>query len=117
MEIIKMEQNVDPLTSQVSHNTGAEDLKPLLEEENLLDLHVTRIKEECVDHSYDPTSDMKFEEITIPCNFPMVKCEIEEKPYDVDTVKEEVKPEELVTDEDGIFTESFQRLTTIAVKV
>ncbi|KAJ4425935.1 hypothetical protein ANN_27561 [Periplaneta americana] len=43
----------------------------------LLDLNVTGMKEECVDDSYDHTSEIKFEEILLPNNFPVVKCEVE----------------------------------------
>ncbi|KAJ4425841.1 hypothetical protein ANN_27467 [Periplaneta americana] len=50
----------------------------ILWEENLLDLHVTRIKEECADESCeDHNPEIKFEEIKFPNNFAMVKCEIE----------------------------------------
>ncbi|KAJ4425562.1 hypothetical protein ANN_27757 [Periplaneta americana] len=49
------------------------------QEDKLLDLHVTKIKQECVDESYGHTSEMKFEEIILPNNFPVVKCEAEER--------------------------------------
>ncbi|KAJ4425974.1 hypothetical protein ANN_27600 [Periplaneta americana] len=72
-----------PATTKVMRN----------EEENLLDLHVTRIKEECVDDTYDHNREIKFEEIILPNNFSLVKCEAEEEVCDLDTVKDELKLE------------------------
>ncbi|XP_069672881.1 uncharacterized protein [Periplaneta americana] len=67
MDVIKKEPDINPLQIQPS---DIEDKKPLSEEGNLLNLQVTRIKEECVDESYDHTSEIKFEEIILPDNFP-----------------------------------------------
>ncbi|XP_069673448.1 uncharacterized protein [Periplaneta americana] len=49
----------------------------IAEEGNLLDLNIPKIKEEYVDDSYNHTSKIKFEEIILPNNFPVVKCETE----------------------------------------
>ncbi|KAJ4426022.1 hypothetical protein ANN_27649 [Periplaneta americana] len=70
-------------------------------EVNLLDLHVTGIKTECVDQGYE----LQFEETAVP----MVKCEAEEGTCDVDTVKEELKLE-ITAEEDEFFTESKRQL-------
>ncbi|XP_069697207.1 uncharacterized protein [Periplaneta americana] len=90
MDVIKMELDINPLAM---HSSDTEEKKPLSEEGKLLDLHVTRIKEECVDESYDQNPEIKFEEIILPNNFPMVKCEVEEDLCDFDTVKDELKLE------------------------
>ncbi|KAJ4425946.1 hypothetical protein ANN_27572 [Periplaneta americana] len=74
MDVIKMEPDIHSLPMQSS----AEEKKPLLEEGNLLDLSETRIKEECVDDSYNHTSEIKLEEIILPNNFPVMKCEVED---------------------------------------
>ncbi|KAJ4425663.1 hypothetical protein ANN_27859 [Periplaneta americana] len=66
-----------------------------VKEGNLLNLQVTRIKEECVDESYDHTSEIKYEEIILPDNFP------EGELCDLDTVKDELK-EEVTTEENEI---------------
>ncbi|XP_069670768.1 uncharacterized protein [Periplaneta americana] len=76
MDVIKMEPELDPLATQAD----VEDKKPLLErEDNSLNLHVTGIKEECADHSYDLPSEMKLEESPMSFHSPMVKCET--KPF------------------------------------
>ncbi|KAJ4425674.1 hypothetical protein ANN_27870 [Periplaneta americana] len=73
MAAIKMEPEVDPLAVQPFDDTIKEEEKPAPDEGNLLDLHVTRIKEEYMDDSYNHTSEIKSE----PNNFPVVKCEAE----------------------------------------
>ncbi|KAJ4425934.1 hypothetical protein ANN_27560 [Periplaneta americana] len=74
MDVIKIEPDINPLPMQSS---DTEEMKPLSEEGKSLDLHATRIKEERVAESYDHTSEIKFEEILLPNNFPVVKCEVE----------------------------------------
>ncbi|KAJ4425671.1 hypothetical protein ANN_27867 [Periplaneta americana] len=90
MDVIKMESEVDPLAVQPCDDAIKEEANPSPDEENLLDLHVARIKEECVDDSYDHNPEIKFEEIILPNNFPVVKCEPEEELCDLDTVKDEL---------------------------
>ncbi|XP_069673314.1 zinc finger protein 189-like isoform X2 [Periplaneta americana] len=79
MDFMKTESEVDPLTVQPCDDAGKEEADPSPDEENLLDLNVTKIKEEYVDDSYNHTSKIKFEEIILPNNFPVVKCEAEEE--------------------------------------
>ncbi|KAJ4425820.1 hypothetical protein ANN_27446 [Periplaneta americana] len=47
-------------------------------EGNLSHRQVVNIKTECVDPSYDLTSEIKFEDTPEPVNFRMVKCEVED---------------------------------------
>ncbi|KAJ4425689.1 hypothetical protein ANN_27885 [Periplaneta americana] len=75
MDAIKAEPEVDPLAVQPCDDAIKEEESPSTDEGNLLDLHVTRIKEECVEKSCE----IKFEEITLPNNFPVVKCEAKSK--------------------------------------
>ncbi|XP_069669641.1 uncharacterized protein [Periplaneta americana] len=82
MDVVKAELEVDPLTLETSHDTDEDEKKPILEERNLVDQHVTYIKEEYVDQSHDLTSEIKFEEVLLPVSFPMVKREPEEKQSD-----------------------------------
>ncbi|KAJ4425404.1 hypothetical protein ANN_28019 [Periplaneta americana] len=94
MDVIKSEPKFDPLAVQPCDDTIKEEENPSPDEGNLLDLHVTRIKEECVDDSYeDHNSEIKFDEIILPNNFPIVKCEAEEDLGDLNTVKDERKLE------------------------
>ncbi|XP_069672986.1 zinc finger protein 813-like [Periplaneta americana] len=90
MDVIKMESEVDPLAVQLCDDAIKEEANPSPDEGNMLDLQVTRIKEECVDDSYDHNPEIKFEEIILPNNFPVVKCEPEEELCDLDTVKDEL---------------------------
>ncbi|XP_069680849.1 zinc finger protein 235-like isoform X2 [Periplaneta americana] len=54
------------------------------------DLHVTGVKVECVDPSYDLTSTIKFEETPVPITFSVVKCEAERHSNDTDTIDREL---------------------------
>ncbi|XP_069669364.1 uncharacterized protein [Periplaneta americana] len=90
MDVTNMEPEVDPLAVQMSDNTNVEEKKPLSEEGNLFSEHMIRIKEECVDQSYDITSDMKVEETQMPVNFHFVKCEPQEQSCSLDTVDGEL---------------------------
>ncbi|XP_069669538.1 zinc finger protein 664-like isoform X1 [Periplaneta americana] len=106
MDAIKTEPEVDPLTVQSCDDAVKEETNSSPDEGNLLDLHVTKIKEECVDDSYNHTSEIKFEEIILSNNFPIVKSEAEEELCDLDTVKDELKLE-VTTEENEILTDSF----------
>ncbi|XP_069669821.1 zinc finger protein 239-like isoform X1 [Periplaneta americana] len=98
-----MEPNINPLPMQSS---DTEEKKSSTEEGDLLDLHVTRIKVECVDDSYNHTSEIKFEEIILPNNFPVVKCEAEDESCELDQMEEEVKLK-VTAKEDEVLTKSF----------
>ncbi|KAJ4425945.1 hypothetical protein ANN_27571 [Periplaneta americana] len=103
MDLIKMEPDINPLPMQLS---DTEEKKPLSEQEgNLLDLPVTRIKEECVDDSYNNNPEIKFEEIILPNNFPVMKCEPEEETFVMSPIKEESMLE-VTTEESEVLTES-----------
>ncbi|XP_069697045.1 uncharacterized protein [Periplaneta americana] len=104
MDVTKMESEINPLAIHTSDDTEVPDSKLFSEEGNLLDLHMVRIKEECLDYSYDVTSGMKSEENVEPNSFTMIKCESEEKPCDLDLAKEEVKLE-VMTEEDEVFSD------------
>ncbi|KAJ4425356.1 hypothetical protein ANN_27971 [Periplaneta americana] len=77
MDVIKAEVKVDPLFLETSDETDEDGKTPILEERNLVDQHVTGIKEEYVDQSDDLTSEIKFEEVLVPISFPVVKGEPE----------------------------------------
>ncbi|KAJ4425878.1 hypothetical protein ANN_27504 [Periplaneta americana] len=104
MDVIKMEPEVDPVTIQTSDIADIEGRKPLSEEENLLDLHVTEIKTEYIDHRYDLGSEIAFEESAVPIDFLLVKSEAEENSCELDQVEEEVKLE-IMVEEDEVITE------------
>ncbi|KAJ4425930.1 hypothetical protein ANN_27556 [Periplaneta americana] len=55
------------------------DMSTVYLEGNELDLHMTEIKTECMDHSYDLKSEMTFDESPVPIDFPVVKSEAELK--------------------------------------
>ncbi|KAJ4425905.1 hypothetical protein ANN_27531 [Periplaneta americana] len=103
MDVIKMEPDVDPLAIQTSGNAEAEVKKPLPEDGNLLDLHVTGIKKERTDHWYELKSEMTYEETAEPRDFPVVKSEAEEGSCKLDPM-EEVKLEVSAQD-DEVLTE------------
>ncbi|XP_069669983.1 uncharacterized protein [Periplaneta americana] len=97
MDVIKTEPEVDPLSVQSCDVAVKEEASPSPDEGTLLDL--TRIKEEFVDESYNLTSEIKYEEILFPNNFPVMKCETEEESCDLDAVKNELILE--VTEEEN----------------
>ncbi|XP_069672908.1 uncharacterized protein [Periplaneta americana] len=105
MDVIKKEPESDPLAVQWSDETDIAE-KPLSEERNSLDLHIAGIKTECVDHSYDVTTDFRVEETALPANFVTVECKAEEELCVQDTVKDELKLE-LMPEENEIVTDSF----------
>ncbi|KAJ4425698.1 hypothetical protein ANN_27894 [Periplaneta americana] len=76
MDVIKMEHEIDPLAIERRNNTDIEEQKPLSEERNVLDLQVTGIKTECMDHSYDVKTEMTFDETPVPVHFVVVKSEL-----------------------------------------
>ncbi|KAJ4425665.1 hypothetical protein ANN_27861 [Periplaneta americana] len=104
MDIIKKEPEVDPLAMQWNDETNTAEKKPIPEEGNLLDLHMAGIKAECVDYSYDLTSDIKVEKTPVPTNFVTTICKAEL--HDLDTVKDELKLE-VTAEENEILTDRF----------
>ncbi|XP_069670988.1 gastrula zinc finger protein XlCGF67.1-like isoform X2 [Periplaneta americana] len=105
MDVIKMEPEVDALPIQTSDSADIEGRKLLSEEGNLLDLHVTEIKTEYIDHRYDVGSEIAFEETAVPIDFLLVKSEAEENSCELDQVEKEVKLE-ITVEEDEVITES-----------
>ncbi|XP_069670236.1 uncharacterized protein [Periplaneta americana] len=103
MDVIKMEPGSDPMGIQTSGIADVEEKKPLSEEGNLLDVDVTKIKTECIDHRYDIKSEIVFEESAVPIDFPMLKSEAEEEFCELDQVKE-VKLE-VTAEENEVLTE------------
>ncbi|XP_069671066.1 gastrula zinc finger protein XlCGF17.1-like isoform X8 [Periplaneta americana] len=87
MDVIKIEPGCDPLAAMTSDNSDVQEKKTLSEEGNLLDLDVTKIKTECVDHRYDIKSEIVFEESAVPIDFPMLKSEAEEEFCELNQVK------------------------------
>ncbi|XP_069670673.1 uncharacterized protein [Periplaneta americana] len=75
MDAIKTEPEVDPLSTHT--NDVIEEKKPLTEGMTLLDFDTTWIKKECVDQSYDATSEIKFEETGMSLNPSPIKSEAE----------------------------------------
>ncbi|XP_069671139.1 uncharacterized protein [Periplaneta americana] len=104
-DVIKMEPEVDPLSIQTSDDADIEEKKPLSEEGNLLDFHVTEIKTEFIDHKCDLKSEMTYAEAAVSVDFPMLNSEAENNSCEVDEVKEEVKLEG-TSEENEVLTES-----------
>ncbi|KAJ4425635.1 hypothetical protein ANN_27831 [Periplaneta americana] len=77
----------------------------VLQEGNSLDLHLTEIKTEYMDHSYDLKSEMTFDETRVPIDFPIVKRENEVEARELNEMKEEVKLE-VTAEDDEVLTES-----------
>ncbi|XP_069670965.1 uncharacterized protein [Periplaneta americana] len=80
MDVIKTESEVNPLAMEEEENCkiDVDEKKPLSQEGNSLDLQVTEIKTECLDHGYDENVEMKYEETPLPVNISVMKCEVEE---------------------------------------
>ncbi|KAJ4425873.1 hypothetical protein ANN_27499 [Periplaneta americana] len=76
MDVVKMEPEVDPLAIEIT-NSDMNEQKTLSQVGNVLNLQVTEIKTECMDHSYGLNSEMAFDETPVPINFPVVKSEVE----------------------------------------
>ncbi|XP_069671101.1 oocyte zinc finger protein XlCOF20-like isoform X3 [Periplaneta americana] len=106
MDVIKTEHEFDPLAIETSDNTDMEEKKPESEELNLLNLSTTATKTECNDNSSAVSSEIKFEEILVPNNFPVVKCEDQPEFCELNTRKEELEPE-VTPEENEVSTESF----------
>ncbi|XP_069670417.1 zinc finger protein 714-like [Periplaneta americana] len=83
MDEIKMEPVVDLLGLEPHNTSELKENTTLSEEGNLSHLQVAGIKTECVDHSYDLTSEVKVEDTPEPVSFRMMKCEVEETPQPV----------------------------------
>ncbi|KAJ4425552.1 hypothetical protein ANN_27747, partial [Periplaneta americana] len=79
MDMFKMEREIDCLEMEGCNNTDIQEQKPLSEEGNILDLHITEIKTECKDHSYDLKTEMTFDETLVAIDFPIVKYEAKEE--------------------------------------
>ncbi|XP_069670079.1 uncharacterized protein [Periplaneta americana] len=111
MDVIKKESEVDPLAIQSNDNTETDE-KPLSEEGNLLDLHVVRIKTECVNHSYDLNPEVGLEETAVTTNFVTAKCKAEEDSFDLDRLQQQ-QTREVSSEEDAVSTErNHVRFTT-----
>ncbi|XP_069671103.1 zinc finger protein 570-like [Periplaneta americana] len=114
MDVIKTEPEVDPLAIQTSDNTDVGEKKPLSEELNLLNLSTTHIKTECNDYSSSVSSEMKYEEILVPNNFPVVKYEDQPEFYELNIIKEE-QDLEVTPEENEVLTQSFADIHDSAV--
>ncbi|XP_069670442.1 uncharacterized protein [Periplaneta americana] len=93
MDVIKMEPEVDPLDLQSQDNTWQIDENDVLSEEGTsLELQANGTKIECMDHSYDLTSQIKVEDTPVPFSFAVVKCEVQDSsvPISCPMVKSEV---------------------------
>ncbi|KAJ4425576.1 hypothetical protein ANN_27771 [Periplaneta americana] len=75
-----------------------------LREENELDLHMTEIKLECIDKSYDLKSEITFDETPVPIDYPIVKSEVEAEVREINKVEGEFKLE-VTAEEDEVLTE------------
>ncbi|XP_069669315.1 uncharacterized protein [Periplaneta americana] len=105
MDVMKAELEVDPLSLETSYDTDQDEKKPILEERNLMDQHVTGIKEEFVDESHDLTSEIKFEDDPESISFTVVKREPEDEQSDFDE-----EPRVKVTAEDNeVFAKRFRK--------
>ncbi|XP_069670000.1 uncharacterized protein [Periplaneta americana] len=76
MDVIKKERDIDTLALEGSNNTYIG--KEKLQEGNVLDLQVTGMKTECMDHSYEVKSEMAFDKSPVPIELSFVKSEVEE---------------------------------------
>ncbi|XP_069670407.1 uncharacterized protein [Periplaneta americana] len=83
MDGIKMEPVVDLLGSEPHNTCEIKENTTLSEEGDLSHLQVAGIKTECVDHSYDLTSEVKVEDTPDPVSFPIVKSEVESTPVPI----------------------------------
>ncbi|XP_069669998.1 zinc finger protein 431-like isoform X8 [Periplaneta americana] len=76
MDVIKKERDIDTLALEGSNNTYIG--KEKLQEGNALDLQVTGIKTECMDHGYGVKSEMTFDKTPVPIEVSFVKSDVEE---------------------------------------
>ncbi|XP_069670887.1 uncharacterized protein [Periplaneta americana] len=93
MDVIKLEPEDDPLAIQTSDTTDADEKKPLSEDGKLVDLHLTEVKTECMDRSFDLKSEITFEETPVPIDFIVVKSEVGDEFCQLDEVDGKVKLE------------------------
>ncbi|XP_069670389.1 uncharacterized protein [Periplaneta americana] len=93
MDGIKMEPVVDLLGSEPHNTCEIKENTTLSEEGDLSHRQVAGIKTECVDRSYDLTSEVKVEDTPEPVSLLMMKCEVEDTPQPVTypMVKSEVE--------------------------
>ncbi|XP_069669427.1 uncharacterized protein [Periplaneta americana] len=78
MDVIKMERELDLLAIERHYNTDIEEQKSLSQQGNVLDLQVTGIKTEYMDHNSDVKAEMTFYDTPVPIVFPIVKSEVED---------------------------------------
>ncbi|XP_069670981.1 zinc finger protein 99-like isoform X2 [Periplaneta americana] len=106
MDVIKKEPGVDAISIQTSDNRNVEEKKPMLEYGNSVDLPMTEISRETVDHCSDLKSEMTFAETPEMIEFPIVKTEVEKESCEWGHLEEEAKVELQVTAEDEVSSES-----------
>ncbi|XP_069670182.1 uncharacterized protein [Periplaneta americana] len=104
MNVIKKEPEVDPLAIEWCDDTDTVEKKHLSEDGNVLDLHVTEIKTECMDQSYALKSEMTFEESPVPIDFPVVKIEAKEETPEINKVEDQIRLE-VTAQEDEILSD------------
>ncbi|XP_069670364.1 zinc finger protein 234-like isoform X2 [Periplaneta americana] len=115
MNEIKMEAEVDPLSLESQDNKyKIKENMALLEVGKLPHLQVVDIKTECVDHSYDFTSEIKVEDFRMVKSevedtsesviYPVVKYEVDENLFDMDRVQQEEKVEISSNEDDILLT-------------
>ncbi|XP_069670388.1 uncharacterized protein [Periplaneta americana] len=121
MDEIKMEPVVDLLGSEPHNACELKENTTFSEEGNSSHLQVPGIKRECVDHSYDLTSEVKVEDtpqpvsfpilksevesIPVPITFPMVKSEVDEDSFDLNRLHQQ-ETVEISSKEDKVLLES-----------
>ncbi|XP_069671012.1 uncharacterized protein PF3D7_1120000-like isoform X2 [Periplaneta americana] len=104
---VKFEEDPAPMSSTV--------LKREPEEQNVLDEHMTNVKEECVDQSYDVTSELKFEDMET-ISLTVVKHEPEEQNV-LDENMTNVKEEYVDESHDLVSDVKFEDLETVSLTV
>ncbi|KAJ4447036.1 hypothetical protein ANN_09025 [Periplaneta americana] len=110
MDKVKTKPEGDPFTVQSSAHTKLEEKKSSSEEVNSLNQRSTEINMECDEDSCDLTSQIRFEEVLLPNNFPMVKCEAVEESCYVETIKEEEETTDEVIAETSLNTDGDEML-------
>ncbi|XP_069672501.1 uncharacterized protein [Periplaneta americana] len=81
MNVIKMEREIYPLAIGRSNTTDIEEENSLFQERNLLDVHMSGVKEEDINQSHDLITEMKFEEDPMAISFSVMKREPEERNF------------------------------------
>ncbi|KAJ4425849.1 hypothetical protein ANN_27475, partial [Periplaneta americana] len=77
MNVIKMEREIYPLAIGRSNTTDIEEENSLFQKRNLLDEHISGVKEEDLNQNHDLTTEMKFEEDPMAISFSVMKREPE----------------------------------------